>query len=136
MSEQIQEPLADVLAEMRKDKGFPVPFAPDWSRAVLTTDLVEYADRIEAAWKREREEAEADALAVGGIVEAKRKPSGNIAAMRELKACKEAVLDFCDVFTLVYPPNDGDCPAVLAGAFELLKDAMGIETVETGKGAR
>ena len=55
MSEQIQETLAVVLAEMRINKGFPVPFAPDWSRAVCTTDLVEYADRIEAAWKRERE---------------------------------------------------------------------------------
>lgn len=56
------------------------------------------------------------------------------AAKREIKAWKEAVLDFCNVFTLVYPPNDGDCPAVLAGAFELFKDAMGIETVEVGKG--
>ena len=64
----------------------------------------QYSDRIEAAWKRER------------------------------KACKEAVLDFCNVFTLVYPPNDGDCPAVLAGAFELLKDAIGIETIDVGKG--
>lgn len=56
------------------------------------------------------------------------------ASRREIKAWKEAVLDFCNVFTLVYPPNDGDCPAVLAGAFELFKDAMGIETVEVGKG--
>ena len=44
------------------------------------------ADRIEAAWRREREkaEAEADALSVGGIVEAARhKPDGNATAMRE-----------------------------------------------------
>ncbi len=33
---------------------------------------LDYADRIEAAWKREKAEAEANALAVGGIVEAAR----------------------------------------------------------------
>lgn len=43
----------------------------------------QYADRIEAAAKRERAEAEADALAVGGIVEAERHKPGNAAAMRE-----------------------------------------------------
>lgn len=40
-----------------------------------------------------------------------------------------AVLNFCNVFTLVYPPNDKDCPALLAGAFEEFKEAMDIETV-------
>ena len=40
-----------------------------------------------------------------------------------------AILDFCNAFTLVYPPNDPDCPALLAGAFEEFKEAMGIETV-------
>ena len=42
------------------------------------------ADMIEEAWKRERAEIEANALAIGGIVEASRKKhSGNAAAMRE-----------------------------------------------------
>lgn len=41
-----------------------------------------------------------------------------------------AVLDFCNAFTLVYPPNDKDCPALLAGAFDAFKEAMGIETVD------
>jgi hypothetical protein len=40
-----------------------------------------------------------------------------------------AVLNFCNAFTLCYPPNDEDCPAVLAGAFDEFKEAMGIETV-------
>lgn len=54
---------------------------------------LEYLARIEAAWKREKAEIEADALAVGGIVEAARKRErepvtarhgfGNAAAMRE-----------------------------------------------------
>ena len=48
----------------------------------------DYADRIEAAWKRERAEVEADALEVGGIVEAARTAEkssafGNVAAMRD-----------------------------------------------------
>lgn len=94
------ESLADIVAEMRElaadiEAGNAVVGQTVWRN---------YADRIEAA------------------------------AKREIKAWKEAVLDFCNVFTLVYPPNDGDCPAVLAGAFELFKDAMGIETVEVGKG--
>ena len=49
-------------------------------------------DRIEAAWKRDVAKVEADALAVGGIVEAARhSPSGNAAAMRdalmEIRVC-------------------------------------------------
>lgn len=46
-----------------------------------------------------------------------------------------AILDFCNAFTMVYPPDDPDCPALLAGAFENFKDAMGIETVSATKGA-
>lgn len=42
-----------------------------------------YLARIEAAWRREKSEIEADALAVGGIVGAARHSPGNAAAMRE-----------------------------------------------------
>ena len=42
------------------------------------------ADRIEAAWKAERERAKADALVVGGMVEAmRREKRGNAAKIRE-----------------------------------------------------
>ena len=49
---------------------------------------LDYADRIEAAWKRERAKVEADALTVGGIVEAARTAEkssavGNAAAILE-----------------------------------------------------
>ena len=44
---------------------------------------IAYLDRIEAAWKHESAEIEADALAVGGVVEAARHKPGNAAAMRE-----------------------------------------------------
>lgn len=52
---------------------------------VATTKAQQLAhlDRIEAAWRREKSEIEADALAVGGIVEAARHSPGNAAAMRE-----------------------------------------------------
>lgn len=49
---------------------------------------------------------------------------------RQYMEIGNAVLNYCNVFTLVYPPNDKDCPALLAGAFEEFKEAMGIETVK------
>ena len=52
---------------------------------------------------------------------------------RNYRRIGQAVLDFCNAFTLVYPPNDGDCPAILAGAFEEFKDEMGIETVDANE---
>ena len=53
--------------------------------------LPSLAERLEAAWKREKADAESDALAVGGIVEAARTTEkssavGNAAAMREALA--------------------------------------------------
>ena len=53
-------------------------------------------DDIEAAWKRDKSEIEADALAVGGVVEAARhKPGGNAAAMREaLKLALDALISW------------------------------------------
>ena len=56
------------------------------AKLVITTkkQQLEYCDRLEAARKREKAEAEAAALSAGGIVEAARqKPVGNAAAMRE-----------------------------------------------------
>ena len=49
---------------------------------------------------------------------------------RQYIEIRSAVISFCNAFTLVYPPNDKDCPALLAGAFEEFKEAMGIETVK------
>ena len=57
---------------------------PTMSGMPIFVYLADLADRIEAAAKRERAEIEANALAVGGVVEASRnKPSGDAAAMRE-----------------------------------------------------
>jgi len=52
---------------------------------------------------------------------------------RNYRRIGQAVLDFCNAFTLVYPPGDGDCPAILAGAFAEFKDEMGIETVDANE---
>ena len=72
------ETLSDIVAEMRRGTKLP----GFWRSCDLNEILKYHADRIEAAWKREREAVEADALAVGGIVEASRHSPGNAAAMR------------------------------------------------------
>ena len=46
------ETLQDIVAGMRGENGFPVPFAPE--RAIWLSDYQALADRIEAAWKREQ----------------------------------------------------------------------------------
>ena len=78
-----RETLAEVLAEMRAEAA-RADMEQFYTLDDAAESMREYADRIEAAWKREKAEAEADALAVGGIVEAERhKPDGNAAAERE-----------------------------------------------------
>lgn len=70
-----RETVADVVAQMRGRGEDGRMDRRLW---------LDYADRIEAAWKRERAKVEADALAVGGIVEAARhKPVSSAAAMRD-----------------------------------------------------
>ena len=71
----MSEKIADIVAQMRgrgEDGRMDMSL---WRQ---------YADRIEEAAKREKAETEAEALAVGGVVEAARqKHVGNAAAMRE-----------------------------------------------------
>ena len=59
------ETLAEIVAEMRR-------FGQRHWMHDEEQDIRLYADRIEAAAKRERAEIEANALAVGGVVEAAR----------------------------------------------------------------
>lgn len=72
--------ISDLAAEMRT-------LADDIEagRAIVgQTVWRNYADLFEAAAERERAEIEANALAVGGVIEASRnKPSGDAAAIRE-----------------------------------------------------
>ena len=65
-----RETLADIVAELRS-----ITFAMKVHDAMMPDVhdiLCDVASRIEAAWKREMTEAEANALAVGGLVEAER----------------------------------------------------------------
>lgn len=74
------ETVADIIAEMRRGtklQGY-------WRSSDLNEILIYNADRIEAAWNRERAEIEQSALSCGALVErSRRKPVGNSAAMRE-----------------------------------------------------
>jgi hypothetical protein len=119
------ESVADCVATMRrgtKIRGF-------WRSCDLNEILAYRADRIEAAWKREKAEVEADALEVGGIVEAARTAEkssavGNAAAMREalesfmvgscvypcVESCGYDPIDEICMRCAASPENDGDCP--------------------------
>ncbi len=46
---------------------------------------------------------------------------------------RRAILEFCDVYCMVYPPGDPDVPVVLQGAFLNFCDELGIEQVKLGK---
>lgn len=92
-----REKVADIVAEMRNLGKLDEKSTDKIPRSLMCLGLRTYADRIEAAWKRERAKVEADALEVGGIVEAARTAEkssalGNAAAMREaLVKAKKAI---------------------------------------------
>ena len=81
MSEK-QEMIADIITEMRDIGKLDEKSNDMITRSLMGLGLRTLADRIEAAWKREKAEIEASALSVGGIVEASRQ-TGNAAAMRK-----------------------------------------------------
>ena len=79
---------ADIVAAMRSDaEAYHDAWLNDPNENPQADDvgriLNHYANRIEAAWKREKAEIEANALAVGGVVEAARHTPCNAAAMRK-----------------------------------------------------
>lgn len=84
-----QETIADIIAEKRSEAKELRDTAKGvfWNRGELESradDLEDEADRLDAAHKREKAAIEADALAVGGIVEAARKRErGDSAKQRE-----------------------------------------------------
>lgn len=87
------ETIADIIAEKRRqadkiervcaEKMKHSKMVSDCARE-LVADIRREADRLEAAHRRERAKIEADALTVGGIVEAERKRErGDCAKLRE-----------------------------------------------------
>lgn len=92
-----RDTVADILAEMFKFSDKRIEEGRDHAMTSESVGLVvhQLAKSFEAAWKREREAVEADALAVGGIVEASRHKPGNAAAMRAaLVKCREIALQW------------------------------------------
>lgn len=83
----MNETIKHIVAEMRIDcrarhMDGTMYREEDWVYTKGTAKKL--ADRIEAAWKAERERAKADALVVGGMVEAmRREKRGNAAKIRE-----------------------------------------------------
>lgn len=83
-----QESSADIIAEMRNLGKLDEKSIDKIPRTLMGLGLRTYADRLDAAMKREKAEIEADALAAGGIVEAsRRETSGNAATAWEALAC-------------------------------------------------
>ena len=70
-------------------------------------DLERLAAEIKAAWKRERDEIEAQALSIGGIVEASRHKPGNAAAMREALEMARDALKSAEKYVYGDPPDGG-----------------------------
>lgn len=96
-----RETVADVLAIVRRAAQYYDGEA-EKSEGLLreifklsADNYREIADRIEAAWKRDRTEIEANALNVGAVVATTEKSSavGNAAAMRD--ALREAIGETC-----------------------------------------
>ena len=89
--------IADIIAEKRELAEKLRWGTPSLDEIEAAVNLEFDANRIEAAWKREKAECEALALSVGGMVEASRhKPGGNAAAMREaLKLCVQDMCRYC-----------------------------------------
>ena len=78
IEQEKRETLADIVADMR-EAGALMP-------AAYMRDLLNYADRIEAAWKRERAAFDCECAGIAELAakeEAARHKPGNAAAMRE-----------------------------------------------------
>lgn len=85
------ETIADIIAEMRNysntcNDGYHTDYG------VIRTDMRNFADRLEAALKREKAAIEADALAVGGLVEASRSTTENSSAVGDAAKLREALI--------------------------------------------
>ena len=81
MSNETNETIADIVADIRaQNQGLP---EDDYALSPLVADLLSFADRIEAAWKRERE-AGAEAAQICGEI-------GEI--IEREAACKQSVTD-------------------------------------------
>ena len=87
-----QETSADIIAEIRelsKSAKHCELLVTVYGKP-LDLYIAELADRLEAAWKREKAAIEADALAAGGLVEASRTTTENSSAVGAAAKLREA----------------------------------------------
>ena len=108
-----KETITDIIAEKRAraneiERDVAAKMASgeiitdQYAREVIA-DLRREADRLEAAWKREKAEVEASALAAGGMVEASRHKQGNAAAMSEALEEIDKNTDLLDIAEDIAP---------------------------------
>lgn len=95
-----RETVADIVAQIRA--------AAYIQNADTPKSVLRFADRIEAVWKRERAKVEADALEVGGIVEAARTAEKSL-AVGNSAAMLDALTEIRD--TIMNGGFDGRSPA-------------------------
>lgn len=100
-----QETIADIIAEIRKSDCDEI--CPWWADggscdscplggSGKNCSFSKFADRLEAAWKREKSEIEADALAAGGLVEASRATAEKSSVVGDAVAMREVVKELLD----------------------------------------
>ena len=85
------ETIADIIAWLRRPR--------EGENAYLTLWRDEIADRLEAAYKREKAAIEADALSAGGLIEAMRQKKAtaeNSSAVGDCAKLREAVVEIID----------------------------------------
>ena len=103
MSNETNETIEDIVADIRaQNQGLP---EDSYALSPLVADLLSFADRIEAAWKREREAGMEDEKRISDAViqslrDKKLEMAGEIAAkeaeIAELREClREAVREQC-----------------------------------------
>lgn len=109
-----QETIADITAEMRFHGQQNIDAEKDKPEyGILTVEgriAQDYADRLEAAHKREKAAIEADALAVGGIVGASRATAENPSAVGDCAKLREAlceILSYIESFRKYITPGKG-----------------------------
>ena len=107
------ETITDIIAWLRKPR--------EGENAYLTLWRDEIADRLEAAWKREKTAIEADALAAGGLVEASRATAEKSSAAGNCAKLREALEAARRTLKLVYE-----------NAVEFIQPRLADEIIHTG----
>lgn len=88
--DKTQDTIDGLLAEFR---GYSAGMPPSYHVTMSWADFRRMLDRFDAAHKREKAAVEADALSVGGLVQAMTSPVGDCAKLREALKTVKRYLD-------------------------------------------